>query len=98
MSNYVLNESGAPVEEPDIMKWAEWFEGSDQKRVVAIDPFDGGKVSTVFLGIDHAFGRGAPILFETMVFGGEHDQFQDRYSTREEALAGHAVAVKLVTG
>lgn len=47
-------------------------------------------VSTVFLGINHNFlGEGRPILFETMVFGGEHDQEQERYCTEQEALAGH---------
>ena len=39
-----------------------------------------------------------PILFETMIFGGEHDQYQERYATREEAVEGHARAVAPVTG
>lgn len=46
-------------------------------------------VSTVWLGIDHGFGYGAPILFETMVFGGEFDEWCLRYQTRAEALDGH---------
>lgn len=50
-------------------------------------------VSTVFLVIDHNYSRkGAPILFETMVFGGRYDGLQFRYSTIEEAEAGHKVA------
>lgn len=53
----------------------------------------GGKwVSTVWLGMDHAFGSGAPLIFETMVFPSESD-FTDldcrRYSTEEEAVTGH---------
>lgn len=50
-------------------------------------------VSTVFLGLDHQFGRGAPLLFETMIFGGARDGDQFRYSTWDEAEDGHAKVV-----
>lgn len=53
-------------------------------------------VSTVFLAIDHAFGDGDPILFETMVFGGPLGGEQERYSTWAEAERGHARLVKAV--
>jgi hypothetical protein len=44
----------------------------------------------VFLGIDHQLSpSGPPLLFETMVFGGEHDSYQERYSTRKQAVQGH---------
>lgn len=61
-------------------------------------PENGARVSTVFLGLDHNFGSGGPpILWETMIFNVETEdgyQFQERYSTREEAIAGHAAAVE----
>ena len=59
---------------------------------VGDDQAGGYRVSTVFLGIDHAFPSGElPVLYETMVFGaGEYDQWYDRYHTRAEAAAGHA--------
>jgi len=57
-------------------------------------------VSTVFLGIDHNWGGGPPLIFETMIFnqGPEserpwHEEYQERYSTWEQAEAGHARAV-----
>jgi hypothetical protein len=51
-------------------------------------------VSTVWLGIDHAFGSGPPIIFETMTFGGAHDgEIFDRYPTELAAVAGHEQAV-----
>ena len=54
-------------------------------------------ISTVFLGIDHRhFGDGPPLLFETMIFGGTLDHFQNRCSTWDEAEAMHAEAVELV--
>ena len=53
-------------------------------------------VSTVWLGIDHSFGDGqAPLIFETMVFGGPLDQETWRYATEEQARAGHEHAVTL---
>lgn len=52
-------------------------------------------VSTVWLGIDHAFGGGTPVIFETMVFGPKpREIFGERYHTEEEALEGHGVALR----
>lgn len=55
-------------------------------------------VSTVFLCMDHSYneGIGAPILFETMIFGGMFDTHMWRYSTWDEAAEGHRKAVKAV--
>ncbi len=59
------------------------------------------RVSTVFLNVDHGFGLKPdqpPILFETMVFGDEADdpvdQHMERYSTWDEAEAGHKKIVE----
>jgi hypothetical protein len=66
---------------------------------VAQDQIGVARVSTVFMGIDHNFTRGGPpLLFETMIFGGPEDGFQARYSTWDEAEAGHAVALHLAVG
>jgi hypothetical protein len=46
-------------------------------------------VSTVWLGINHAFFGGPPVIFETMIFGGEYDQCQMRYCTEADAVDGH---------
>jgi len=86
-------EGHAPVE-CDLPEWAMWFEQCD--RCVARDEVWGVEVSTVFLGLSHQFGDGPPLIFETMIFGGPDDQeYQERYSTWEEAVAGHARAVAL---
>lgn len=55
-------------------------------------------VSTVWLGLDHSHGHGAPALFETMVFGEDNwtDQDCQRYSTELEARIGHSEMVALV--
>jgi hypothetical protein len=50
----------------------------------------------VFLGLDHVWNSDIPLLWETMIFGGEHDQYMDRYTSYEEALEGHQTALNLV--
>lgn len=91
---YILDESGQPVPEFDTLKWARWFE--ENARQVAITDVDGVRISTVFLGIDHNFGdRGAPVLWETMIFGGPCDGHQERYSSLAAAQSGHGRAVVL---
>lgn len=52
------------------------------------------RVSTVFLGLDHSFSGGVPVLFESMVFGGKHDNWMERYTTWDDAKKGHANIVK----
>jgi hypothetical protein len=82
------------------MTWARWFEaasrtpgenGEPTARHVAHDDLPNGRVSTVFLGLDHSHGLGGPPLwFETMVFIGSESVDTDRYTTWDEAAAGHA--------
>jgi hypothetical protein len=84
---------------PKAVSWDEWVlwnaDGFEARRRVAFDDLGAGvTVSTVFLGLDHQFGSGPPLLFETMIFGGQLDEFQARYSTWDQAIAGHAKAVK----
>jgi hypothetical protein len=57
------------------------------------------EVSTVWLGLDHGYGEGhKPVIFETLVFGGEFGGDGDRYCTEDEANAGHERWVAAVTG
>jgi hypothetical protein len=65
---------------------------------VDIDVFNGTKISTVFLEINHRWDRihGQPILFETMIFGGKYDGTQERYCTYEQAEFGHKEWVKKI--
>jgi hypothetical protein len=106
MGRYVVKPGGVIVAESDLLRWAEWYEKAagvpfeEGGQRVARDKLPGGvEVSTVFLGTDHRFfGNGPPLLFETMIFGGPHDDFQARYATVEEARAGHAEAVELANG
>lgn len=59
-------------------------------------------VSTVDLGLDHSFGLGEPLYYETMIFNWEDEEenifscYQERYTTEEEAKKGHEETIKYV--
>ena len=93
LDRYFLNEKGEPVRCEDLMEWAEHFE--IQNRRVAETTAGDLWVSTVFLGIDHNWTGGPPILWETMIFCNSDEDhplhnWQDRCSgSREQAVAMH---------
>ncbi len=82
-------------------EWALDLENKSN-RVVKLDILPNGmRVSTIWLGLDHSWGGGPPLIFETMVFddkaseeGRGEDFDSQRYSTREEALEGHRELVE----
>lgn len=83
-----------PRLERDLLVWGQWMEFAD--RMVARTQVGDMRVSTVFLGFDHSFMGGPPLLFETMIFGGhgDIDGYQERCSTWEQAETQHAKAVE----
>ena len=95
MGNYIEID-GEVLLVDNLTEWMDLFYASD--RNVMKTELPGVNISTVFLGINHQWGRGPPILYETMVFGGEHDEYTERYHTREEAINGHESTVKMVKG
>lgn len=133
---------GTPYEGPEPhLQWAADFEKHRQIKVTRL--WWGGRVSTIWLGLDHGFGQRVPLIFESMAFGwrpvnvfaelpmrlfgsdtvrrwwneyvewrrkrnvhippgslsylrflSHPDLEQRRYSTKEEALAGHEEMVR----
>lgn len=83
-------------------EWAQLYkrtqDPTNDPRRVASTKIGDVHISTVLLGLDHSWGDGPPLIFETMIFGGEHDEYEERYATREQAEAGHARAVAMVEG
>ena len=106
---YILDKNKNSVEEHDLYAWARWFEKADRK--VAYTSLGKYFISTIFLGIDHLFGRGKPSLYETMVFEAyaEHGLPQERsvetlagryltsrYSNKIQAAEGHYLTVEYI--
>lgn len=84
----------------DVRAWERLFSDYEYRRVQqsaitdAADPTKTFDVSTIWLGVDHAFGYGPPLIFETMVFGdGSEDRAMDRYGTEAQAREGHTAMV-----
>jgi predicted ATP-dependent serine protease len=90
---YIL-DGREPVPAPDLMEWGRWMETAD--RTVKWTEQGDVHVSTVFLGLDHQFGEGPPLLFETMAFIAGDGVDQRRYSTWREAEQGHDEIVRRI--
>lgn len=107
VGKYLLGgEDGkTPVLCEDLHAWVEAVEARHEEAFKGDDPWRVARtyltpdmkvwVSTVFLGIDHAFGSGPPLLFETMAFwlGSDMNNKERRCSTWTGAEVQHAVMV-----
>lgn len=89
---YILVD-GKPVQCLEMNRWAVWMGTNNRTLGLNFTP-KGAKVSTVFLGLDHNWGDGPPVLWETMVFGGPLEGEQDRYSSAQDAISGHQTMLK----
>lgn len=91
MSRY-YDKDGSPL---TLHEWSSKYT-NEYKRVAQTNVAGKYNVSTIWLGLDHRYGEGAPLIFETMVF--PIDSFSDldcdRYSTLAQAEAGHAAMVE----
>lgn len=98
---YAILEGHNVLPVDNIFIWGKWFETAN--RVVEktkIGPFE---ISTVFLGINHAFfSTKKQLWFETMIFGMKNNvddvvsRFCERYETWDDAVEGHKYAISLV--
>lgn len=82
-----------------LREWGKLFEDWKYKRIGLDNLPNGYRVSTVWLGLDHSFTGGEPLIFETMVFNDKlkesaQDCDMERYSTLEQAIKGHKKMVK----
>jgi hypothetical protein len=95
--HYVL-DAESRVRRAELMEWARWFEANavNGTRLVGLTEITSQvRVSTVFIGINSRyFGKGPPLVFETLVFGGPMDGEQWKYASWDDAETGHAVAVR----
>lgn len=89
------NRNPVPVgDDPEsLADWARWNNVENRRVALTVIDDEGNNVSTVFLGLDHSYSGGRPVLFETLIFGGPYDGDMWRYHTWAEAEAGHAAAV-----
>lgn len=98
MGKWYILKGKTPVES-NLFEYCAWSVDFN-KMIVEKTKIGDIEVSTVFLGLDHSFSpeKTGPILFETMIFGGEAEGYQERYATYEEAEQGHKKACDMVLG
>lgn len=86
MKMYILKNK-KPVEAANDKQFFDWM---SKNKIIARETSGSAMISTVFLGFDHG-----GFLFETMIFGGEHDGYQKRHLEYDDAIEGHKEAVNL---
>lgn len=100
VNHYILNENNEVIP-ATVMEWGAFFEKDRHVADTTIAEKDDTRVSTVFLGLDHGWSRNPdqpPVVFEAMVFSNnpDIDEYQERYSTYNEALGGHNRIVQFI--
>ncbi len=83
------DKEGNPI--TDVLEWAKLLENKEYKIIKQEILWWRGWLSTVWLGMDHSWGQGKPLIFESVLFffcGGSVLDCR-RYSTLEEAIQGH---------
>lgn len=103
---YILDDNREPVPCDDLLTWGSWLEAEHRKpvgvskTVVGLTRVPGyGYVSTVFLGLDHNWSGGKPVLFECIAFfkprgGKQQNDIQLRCCTWTQAVDMHRRAVE----
>jgi len=71
---------------------------SNSRRFLKRLQTSAGKLSTVFLCLDHSFSHPskAPVVFESMIFGGPLDQYQERYRSYNQAVENSNALAKVL--
>lgn len=94
LKHWILDEKGRPVQ-VDLFTWAKWF--GTAHRIICHETIAQNRISTIFLGLDHSFGHGPPILWETMTFGAKlNNEMRRCAGSKEQAEAMHEEMVKAV--
>jgi hypothetical protein len=88
-----FDRAGNPIE---MEVWSNLHRNRDY-RTVRQDRLGDVLVSTIWLGMNHAFDDNV-LIFETMIFDGERDGEQWRWTTEAEALAGHQAIMDEIAG
>ena len=96
-SQYYILSEGNPLP-CDEQTWVLWFSKHYEERICERTKIGEIIVLTMFLGLDHNSNPNDqfPLIFETIIFGGEHDQAMWYDSTLEQARARHTEACQLV--
>lgn len=88
IDNYDRDGNPLPADWYDTTKHGHKYKWGTERRIARTVVGD-ITVSTVWLGLDHDYLTGVPVIFETMTFGDPYENELRRYSTEEDAIRGH---------
>jgi hypothetical protein len=91
--HYYYDRQGRPISND---QWMALF-ALKNRTVAYTDLGRMGRVSTVWIGLNHAYHDGPPEIFETLVFDGPEDGNMFRYATEQQARDGHQFMVMMLT-
>jgi hypothetical protein len=91
---YILRGK-TPVVAHNINEWGKFCNDINNRRV-AYHKNKEYSISTVFLGLEHGFRNGKPILWETLIYDyrikdSEFNEFLYRYTTWNQAVLHHLI-------
>lgn len=97
---YILNpDHTIRLAETEEDKDIAYRQHAGKAKILVQEDVGNAWVSTVFLGLDHNWGEGPPLVFETMVFRDGNGDDCQRYSTWLQAMEGHRkVCASLTSG
>lgn len=98
MKYWILDRNNQVIEAQDIYHHQRWWETNKHQTILGINHLpDGTIISTRFLAMNWELGFENPVLFQTKVFKNQKFQdFQENYTTYEEAINGHLAALNEV--
>lgn len=91
---YLINKHGFAVHTNDLAAWCDNF-AKTRNKFHLDTPIGENRLSTVFLGLDHSFGGGPAILWESMLLSPEGDEIGCwRFQYKREAYEFHRERVR----
>jgi hypothetical protein len=85
-----------------MQQWAQKFQDENYRHLARdvigpdepLDPAPLITVSTFWLGLNANWRSGEPLIYETLIVGGERDAVDIRYTTERQAREGHRLVVE----
>jgi len=99
MGWYILDKDNNPVRCNTMEEKIEYDKTYPTRKILGRTHIGEQRISTVFLGLEHGHGYDKHVLWETMIFGGDNDQYQERYNSHDKAMRGHEeIVINIVMG
>lgn len=95
---WILDRNNQVIEARDIYHHKAWWSVNLKQTIIGLNHLpDGTIISTRFLTMNWEMGFENPVLFQTIIQKNpKFNDFQENYTTYEDAINGHFVALNEV--